>query len=334
MLPEITRPVDLCLPSGALNPAAIGWTRGGLHRANLHPAPLGSRAATWSRTRRREHWGVITDTHLITLTVNSMNYAALHQVWILDRHQQDVIEESSIVPLARQVELPENPGGGPMRALTRDLAIATDPEETTTRLRAKTPRVRLDLRVQNDNDYLGVVIPWSDRQFQYTLKSSAMPVTGRLEIDGQDVPVTAGSWANADHGRGRWPYATTYSAAVASGQVGGTRTGMHLGGLWTEGTGASTNALILDGRIHHLPEEMHWEYGVDSPTGPWSIEGERVQARLEPFHHASATTNLGIVATTTTGVSGTWQGWVADDEGTIRRIDGLVGWAEFTSNRW
>ncbi|MEV5398578.1 hypothetical protein AB0N26_20700 [Streptomyces cellulosae] len=32
---EITSPVDLCLPDGRLNPAAVGWTRRPLHRANL-----------------------------------------------------------------------------------------------------------------------------------------------------------------------------------------------------------------------------------------------------------------------------------------------------------
>lgn len=32
---EITDPVDLCLPSGRLNRAAVGWTRGPLHRTGL-----------------------------------------------------------------------------------------------------------------------------------------------------------------------------------------------------------------------------------------------------------------------------------------------------------
>ncbi|WP_347813327.1 hypothetical protein [Actinomadura sp. KC345] len=32
---EITEAVDLCLPSGRLNPDAVGWTRRPLHRADL-----------------------------------------------------------------------------------------------------------------------------------------------------------------------------------------------------------------------------------------------------------------------------------------------------------
>ncbi len=334
MLPEITRPVDLCLPSGALHPGAIGWTRRPLHRANLHPAPLGSRAATWSRTKRREHWGIITDTHVLALTVNALNYAAQQQVWILDRRDGTVVDDAAIVPLARQVELPETPGAGPMRALTRDVAIATDPEGHLTRLRAKSHRVRLDLQVDTTTEYLGVVIPWSERQFQYTLRAGAMPVTGRLEIDGADVPIPSGAWAHVDHGRGRWPYATQYTTAVASGTVAGVRTALHLGGLWTEGTDASENALILDGVLHYLGADAQWEYDVDSASAPWVVEGERLNVRLRPFHHGASATNLGIVATTRTGAVGEWEGWVIDDDGITRTIDGLVGWAEFTSNRW
>jgi hypothetical protein len=33
---ELTEPVDLCTPDGELDPAALGWSRRPLHRANLH----------------------------------------------------------------------------------------------------------------------------------------------------------------------------------------------------------------------------------------------------------------------------------------------------------
>lgn len=334
VLPEITRPVDLCLPSGVLNPAAIGWTRRPLHRANLHPAPLGSRAATWSRTKRREHWVVVTEDHIITLTVNSLNYAAQHQVWILDRRDETEVEESTIVPLARQVDLPETSGGGPVRALTRDLAIAVDSEEGMSRLRVKTPRIKADLMVDTSSECLGVVIPWSNRQFQYTCKASAMPVTGRFSLDKEDLTIGAGSWASLDHGRGRWPYSTSYISGVGSGLVDGVRTGLHLGGLWTDGTGSAENALLLDGRTHYLGEDLVWEYDTSDPMMPWAIRGDRVEVELIGFHDRTNSTNLGIVATTSTQVSGIWSGWVADAEGTEHRVDGLVGIAEHTHNRW
>lgn len=42
-LPELTEPLDLCLPDGALDPRAVGFTRRPLHRPNLRG---------WGRTKR------------------------------------------------------------------------------------------------------------------------------------------------------------------------------------------------------------------------------------------------------------------------------------------
>jgi len=44
----LSAPVELCLPDGRLNPAAIGWTRRPLHTANLRGwgGPSAGRRAT------------------------------------------------------------------------------------------------------------------------------------------------------------------------------------------------------------------------------------------------------------------------------------------------
>ena len=73
---EITSPVDLCLPDGRLNPAAIGWTRRPLHRANLRG---------WGRRKRWEYWGIVTPTHIVGLVASSLDYAGLYGVYVLDR---------------------------------------------------------------------------------------------------------------------------------------------------------------------------------------------------------------------------------------------------------
>ena len=47
--PELTEPVDLCTPDGAaLNPAARGWSRRPLHRANLD--------GRWGLNKRWDYW--------------------------------------------------------------------------------------------------------------------------------------------------------------------------------------------------------------------------------------------------------------------------------------
>src|SRR5690625_483100 len=334
MLPQITEPVDLCLPSGALNPAAVGWSKQGLHRSNLNPARRGSGPATWRRTKRIEQWGIVTSTHLITATVNTANYAAAYQIWVLDRSDGTVLEQSAVMPVDRDVELPEIYGGGPVRARGQNLSILAEPEGETTHLRARTARVRLDARVDTSTEALGVVIPWSDRKFQYALRASAMPVIGELVVDDQHFALDSQAWASVHHGRGRWPYSTSYTSAIASGSVDGVRIGMHLGGLWTEGTGSTENALIVNSRLHYLPEKVRWTFEPESPDALWLIQGERVDVHLEPLHHGTDTTYLGVLATASTTVCGTWRGHVVDDQGTTHRVDGLAGWTEFTTYRW
>ena len=73
---EITEPVDLCLPSGRLNRAAVGWTRGPLHRTAM---------TGWGRTKRWEYWGVVTDRFCVGIVVSSLDYAGVCSLWVLDR---------------------------------------------------------------------------------------------------------------------------------------------------------------------------------------------------------------------------------------------------------
>lgn len=351
MLAEITAPVDLCLPSGVLNPAAVGWSRVPLHRANLRVRAdqrgvlddaLG-RAAMWSRTKRWEYWCVITPSHALSLTVSSMNYAGVHQVWALDRTTGEEVDCWATAPLGRDVRMPSRCGGGPVRARAGRIAVALDPvpgdgPRPGARLRGVTPRVRFDLTVEipPGHECLGVVVPWNERQFQYTVKDVALPVSGTVWIDDDEITVDAAapSWAVQDFGRGRWPYSVVWNWGTGSGVVDGVVTGLQLGGKWTDGTGATENALTLDGRVHYLGEDLSWAYDVSDRTAPWFVTGPRVQVRLEPFHERVSSTRLGVISSHNHQCFGTWAGWVVDDDGVRRSVDGLVGFAEDVINRW
>ena len=67
---EITQPVEPQLPSGALNPAAVGWTR----RRCTAPTVGGRRGAA---RKRWEYWALLTPTHIVGLTASSLDYAGV-----------------------------------------------------------------------------------------------------------------------------------------------------------------------------------------------------------------------------------------------------------------
>ena len=322
---EITEPVDLCLPDGRLNPAAVGWTRQPLHRANLRG---------WGRAKRWEYWGIVTPTHIIGLVASSLDYAGLHGVYVLDRATSAEIKKDVVVPFARGAVLPERSGVGTAAVRGGGVRIDIEQRPDGTTLRAVTRGVDLELAIPlpEGHESLGVVVPWGPNRFQYTVKDVGRPCTGRLRLATGEYTISADdSFAVLDHGRGKWPYSIAWNWAAGSGPGG---TSIQLGGKWTDGTGTTENAVFVDGRLHKIGEELRWSYDRSDWLRPWRISGEQTDVQFHPFHEKIARTNLGVVANETHQCFGHFSGWAQTDDGQRVDLDGLVGWAEEARNRW
>lgn len=214
----------------------------------------------------------------------------------------------------------------------RGLAIEIDPVPEGTRLRARTDRVELDVvaRLEPGHERLGVVVPWDERLFQYTVKDPARPAAGRLVVDGTEHPVVEGtSWATLDHGRGRWPYSVWWNWGSGSGSADGHTVGLQVGGRWTDGTGSTENAVVVDGRLTKVSEDLRWEYSPQDWMAPWRVHGGPVELTFHPEHLRRSGTQLGILASRTHQCFGTWAGRVGDVV-----VDGIFGWAEDVHQRW
>lgn len=324
---EITDPTDLA-HGRELNSGAVGWSRRPVHRARI---------AGWGRTKRWEHWGIVSDRWVVGVTVADLDYLTNTAVYVLDRETGGVTARDGIRPLGL-VDLGVEPGDGSVTASAGvgsgrvTVRIDDRPNETTIRAAAK--GVELDLTVTRpDHDSLGVVVPWSATRFQYTVKDLANPVVGTVSVDGSTHDLGAG-WAVLDRGRGRWRYATTWNWGAGSGVVDGSTRAIQVGGKWTDGTGSTENGILVDGRMHKIGEDLEWTYDVADPGSPWRVRGERLDATLTPFHRRRAVTELGVLAVRTHQAFGTWHGSGVLDDGSSVRLDGLVGWAEQSRNRW
>lgn len=326
---EISEPVDLCTPDGRLNPAAVGWSRTPLHRCNLRG---------WGRTKRWEYWCVTTPTHLVALTVSDIDYLAMNTVYFLEYGKRETAR-TALLPLARGVRLPQSLDD---TAVVVDGAVHIEisPGQDGTRLRARCTTgdgpLEADLLVRQPagHETLSVVIPWSDRRFQYTSKHTARPAEGSVTLAGSRYDF-AGGWGVLDHGRGRWPYDTLWNWGAASGTAGGHTVGLQFGGKWTAGTGMTENALCVDGRLTKIGEELDWQYG--DLTAPWRIrtpDSDQVNLTFTPFHERAERTNALLIATDTHQCFGHYSGTVHPAGHAPLKIDGLLGWAEQVRMRW
>lgn len=356
---ELTAEVSLTLADGRLNPDAVGWAREPL-------VDTRGIARGRGRNKRWEYWNVTTPSHIVGLTVSSIDYAAVHEVWVFDRATQRSWHRSATVLPSRGVELPARLEGGRSRARAKDLDIAIDevgapsgssrtvpdggPSTTVpdggrsagvtpraTRLRARIPGASLDVLAElpHGHERLAVVVPWSERRFQYTVKDIARPARGSITLDGEtfELPESK-SWAVLDHGRGRWPYDVSWNWGAGSGRSGGRVIGLQVGGQWTDGTGSTENSILVDGVLHKIRAELAWEYDLAAPLRPWRVHGGGLDATLEPFYDKVTRTNLGVVSASTDQCFGRWSGSFETADGSRVEFSGIDGWAEDVHNRW
>lgn len=330
---ELTASVALTDARGRLNRDAVGWTRRQLHDTS------GVLRSRWGRRKRWEYWGVVGPHHIVAMTISSVDYAGVQELWVFDRETRREVSRVAIVPFARGTELPASLGDGPAAVRAGDLELRVEPDgPAADRLLARAPGVTIDLRAARPegSEALGVVVPWSDTRYQYTVKEVAIPTTGTIVLDGEEFAIDADgpAWAVLDHGRGRWPYDVRWNWGAGSGVVEGRRIGVQLGGQWTDGTGSTENALFVDGRLHKISEELTWEYDPADYLAVWRVHGDLAELAFTPFHDKVSRTALGVVSTRTDQCFGHWAGWMADDAGRRVRVDGVVGFVEDVHNRW
>jgi hypothetical protein len=338
--PELTEPVDLCLPGGRrLNPAARGWSRRPLHRANLGGA--------WGRTKRWDWWGILAGHLTLSVTYADVDYVGIAGVWWANMTTGVTGGSTRVVPLARGIDLPDAPGTQPLRYRSQALELDIEDDDRGTLLRAAWREshgasASLEARVARPEalDSLNVVIPWSETRFQYTSKQQARPAEGRLVIG--DATSSFGgpageAWGVLDVGRGRWPYRTRWNWGGGAGRVDGGRTlGLQLGGKWTEGTGFTENGVFFDGRLHKLGEELEWSYDWDAPMRPWRVRSPdgRLDLMLEPVYDKHERTELLVLGTEVHQVFGSWSGSFCPEGNASLSFEGIQGFAEESRSRW
>lgn len=125
---ELTEPVDLCVPDGStLNPAARGWSRRPLHRANL----LGN----FGTNKRWDYWAVLAGDLAVSMVYSNIDHFGLADVYWVDL----VTGESGgkgILTAPDALELPERPSTAPLLIDYDGLDLGMVDDESGTRLTA------------------------------------------------------------------------------------------------------------------------------------------------------------------------------------------------------
>jgi hypothetical protein len=333
---ELTSPVDLCDARGNLNRDAVGWSRHPLHNCNVNGhAP---------RKKRWNYWCLNTDTMLFSATIADVDHYVLAFVYLFDFATRRLIERTAILPPGA-IELPPHVGSDVVFE-QGERRVAFMEEKRGTRIAVSWPgfgdaALSVDLFVERPpaHETMNVVIPWSRERFQFTSKQNCLPVTGTIALGGKEIRLTRRhrAFACLDFGRGVWKYRTAWNWGSASTTLpDGRALGLQLGAKWTDGTGMTENALLLDGRITKLSEDVPFDYDERDFMKPWRIKARsrRVDLRFTPFHERVATARTGVLSSEVHQLFGHYDGVVVPDSGERIAVNHVFGWIEEHKARW
>lgn len=332
--PEMTRPVDLCDAAGRLNPAARGWARQPIVRANL--------SRRWPRRKRWNFWNWISPRFVLSVTLAHIDYAAFCAFLFIDFDRSEKIE--GLAPAwPGRVRLPERVEE-PVHYRSRGLDYANFNQggDFEVRFRGRGRggvELAADFTVRRPprHESLTVVVPWTAERFQLNCKENTRPCEGTISAGGRHYVMNPDDChAVQDFGRGLWPYRSFWNWGVGTGVQGGRRVGINLGAKWTTGTGANENAFCIDGRLHKIMEDLVWEYDAAAPMRPWRVRSNHSRAvdlTFTPSFEHRTSIDLGVLASGGVCLFGRWDGSILAG-GTTITIQNLIGWAEEFAHRW
>ena len=336
--PEITAPVDLCTPDGAaLNPAARGWSRVPLHRANLE--------GSFGRNKRWDYWAVLAGDLVISTVYSNVDYIGIADVYWVDLTSGERGGWGTATRGAEGFALPERPGTAPLTINHGGLDLAFTDDANGTRLFAtwterdgRAGHLDVLVALPAGHESLNVVIPWSDDTFNFTSKHQARPARGGLRVGERvwAIGTDGDAWGVLDVGRGRWPSEVVWNWGGGAGHADGHVVGIQIGAKWTEGTGFTENGVIVDGRLSKIGNELVWDYGWDAPLQPWRVvdPGGQIDITLTPRFDKHSHAKGHKRGNETHQVFGTWAGRVVTDDGITVEFDRLQGFAEEARQHW
>lgn len=332
---EIREDVTICDETGALNREAIGWAR--------RPHWISNLQGRFPRKKQWDYWCFVGPERLFSVCVAHVDYIGLVGAYVLEYATGRMGECGMIRPFARQPQMPPRTHGETVARYGRIHAEQQlTPEGGTITFAAPNCQghpleAELHVSFPAALDTLNVLVPWSDKHFQFTSKQLPLPAHGTVrwgdEVWNFDADTCFGV---RDFGRGIWPYRTRWNWAAISAREGDQHYGINLGGQWTDGTDATENGLILNGVLHKIHEDVVFECDHRDHMKPWRLHtpgSKTVDLELTPFFDRHSHVNLGIFRTSVHQCFGHFRGAVNVDGNRVD-VKEALGWAEEHHARW
>jgi hypothetical protein len=300
-----------------------------------------------NRNKRWDYWAVVSDTFVVSCVVANIDVLGLADVYWANFLTGDS-GGAAVVVSSDDCRLPATVGAEPIEVSSGDFSLSLHDDDRGTHFRitwretdGRDGEVVMTVDNPPGHESLNVVIPWDNEVFNFTSKQQARAAHGYRRV-GEDVWSFGGetgrdAWGVLDVGRGRWPERITWNWGGGAGRVGERVIGLQFGGQWTEGSGATENAVLVDGRLSKIGRELVFTYDWDNPLDPWTVTdpGGQLHLTLYPqfdkYTHTDVSESLGSEVHQ---VFGRMEGSLTTDDGETLQFTNVVGFIEEARQRW
>lgn len=333
---ELMEPMMLCKEDGKLNPESVSWAKNPIYTCNLK--------GSWLRKKKWNYWCIMSPDCLFSATISNIDYVGMVFIYFLDFKTKNFIEKTIKSPFGIGCEMPAMVNST-VTFKNNALALSMIDEKdgthilcTTKDFNGKTLHVDLRVSQPKEHETLNVVIPWSDNRFQFTSKQECLPVLGSLILDKKTYEFEPKStFAVLDYGRGIWPYQSSWNWANGSGVSNNRNVGFNLGGTWTDGTGMTENAMVVDGKLTKISDDLQFSYDKSDLMKPWNISTkatDQVDLKFTPYFERIAKSNLLLVKSDIHQMIGYYSGIIKTTDGQSIKIENILGSTEDHHARW
>ncbi|WP_185908020.1 DUF2804 domain-containing protein [Psychrobacillus soli] len=333
---EITESTLLCDEKGNLNPKAIGYAKKPIIESNLK--------GHYMRKKKWNYWCVFGDEILFSATISHLDYAAVCYVYFLNYETQRFVEKTVTIPFGNKVKMPSNVLES-LHLHSKEMSIQLLYIQNETHMTITVPDfdgdlLHADLHISHplEDESLNVVIPWNRTQFQFVAKHHILPTSGFVKMgDARYAFQAEDNFAVLDYSRGILPREMTWNWGFASGRIGLRRIGLNFGGKWTDGTGMTENAIILDGKLTKIHEDLLFTYDTNDFMLPWKVKtkfSNEVDLTFTPFFHRTTKTDIKLASSEIHQMIGYYNGKIQLENGPTLHIREMLGSIEERKAKW
>jgi hypothetical protein len=333
---EIKKNVNLCDEKGNLNEKSVGWSRSPIFNLNLKKHIF--------RKKRWNYWAFINDDCLFSVTITDLDYAGMAFIYFYDFNTGYFAEKTITTLFGKDVKISNEVYSDTIFDNDK-MKIKMIYENEKTKIEVQTndfdsKHFKAELTVYQPKDYdtLNVVIPWDKKHFQFTSKQEGLACEGFISLDDKKHILKKDfSFATLDFGRGVWPYKISWNWANAGGHSEDKRIGLNLGAKWTDNTGMTENAVVIDGNLIKISEEVIFSYDKNDLIKPWKLktkETDKVDLTFTPVYKRHAQTNFVIIKSNIYQMIGYFSGYIKDEYNNKIYINKLPGCSEEHFAKW